>query len=58
MPDFLVTWQMTGETVAIDVADELSAKTKIDSLSDQELIDVTTNEIVRVIAVRTPIAPA
>jgi hypothetical protein len=58
MPDFLVTWQMTGETVAIDVADELDAKTKIDAMSDEELIQVTTNEIVRVIAVRTPIAPA
>jgi hypothetical protein len=53
MPDFLVTWQMTGETVAINAADELDAKSKIDSLSDEELIRVTTNEITRVIAVRT-----
>ena len=52
MPDFLVTWQMTGETVAVNAADELDAKSKIDSLTDEELIQVTTNEITRVIAMR------
>lgn len=52
MPDFLVTWQMTGETVAVNAADELDAKSKIDLLSDEELIRVTTNEITRVIAMR------
>lgn len=52
MPDFLVTWQMTGETVAVNAADELDAKSKIDLLSDEELIQVTTNEITRVIAVK------
>jgi hypothetical protein len=52
MPDFLVTWQMTGETLVAGVADEVDAQTKIDSLSDEELIRVTTNEITRVIAMR------
>lgn len=52
MPDFLVTWQMTGETVAVNAADELDAKSKIDLLNDQQLIDATTNEITRVISVR------
>ena len=53
MPDFLVTWQMTGETPVVGAADEVDAQTKIDALSDEELIKATTGEITRVIAMRT-----
>ena len=51
MAEYLVTWQMTGETL-VNAADDMDAKSKIDLLSDEELIRVTTNEITRVIAVR------
>lgn len=53
MSDFEVTWQMT-RIVLVNAADELEAKTIVESWSDPKLLAAHGNDpVTQVIAVRT-----
>ena len=51
MPLYEVTWQMTG-TCQIDAQDDLDAKTRVESLSDAELINSTNSPLAQVISTK------
>jgi hypothetical protein len=51
MPDFEVTWQMTG-TMRFEATDDLTAKEAVDALDADHVVNASAVQETRVIATR------
>lgn len=51
MPEFLVTWQMTG-SLRLIAADELEIQAQVDGMAERDLVTASVIERTQVIATR------